>query len=190
MPQWPQPVAPKAPRAPTRGQIGKARGAAAAGAFRKAAGVRAASLVAFQRSVKKLGWDVTRRLVLAGKQIMAGIERAAKRRAPVDTGQLRASITWTITSRGGKVVGLIGSAVRHAQYVEFRERGGGSGGATRYAPGGGDVANPITSWPALRKRAGSGQSMPFLRPAVIEVVKARAIDRVKQAIRQASGRGG
>jgi len=177
-------------KALTRGQLGKVRGTAAAGTFRQAAGIRVASLAAFRRSVKKLGWDVERRLVLAGKQIMAGIERAAKRRAPVDTGQLRASITWTITTRGGKVIGLIGSAVRHAKYVEFRERGPGGGGATRYVPGGGNVARPITSWPALRKRAGSGQSMPFLRPAVVEVIRARAIDRVKQAIRQASGRGG
>jgi hypothetical protein len=148
-------------------------------------GVRVANLPAFRRSLARYGQDVDRRLVRAGRLIMAGIERAAKRRAPVDTGQLRASITWTIRMSRGRVVGLIGSAVRHAKYTEFREK---VGATTRYVPGGGNVARPITSWPALSKRGGRSQTMPWLRPAVVEIVRKQAVAQIKRAVRQASGR--
>jgi len=46
-------------------------------------------------------------------------ERAAKRLCPVDTGRLRASITWRIDRDAKGLLALIGTTVHYAAYVEF-----------------------------------------------------------------------
>jgi len=45
------------------------------------------------------------------------VERKAKRLAPVDKGQLRASITSQVVFRGGLPIGRVGTNVKHAMWV-------------------------------------------------------------------------
>lgn len=47
------------------------------------------------------------------------VQRSAKMFAPVDTGRLRASITPAVETRAREVVGVVGSNVHYAPYVEF-----------------------------------------------------------------------
>lgn len=47
------------------------------------------------------------------------LEGAARMKAPVNTGQLRASITHDVREVGGDIQGLVGSNVVHAPYMEF-----------------------------------------------------------------------
>lgn len=46
-------------------------------------------------------------------------ETRAKRKCPVDTGRLRASVTGTIQREDGEIVGYVGSDVEYAIYVEL-----------------------------------------------------------------------
>jgi hypothetical protein len=55
--------------------------------------------------------------------ILTKAENAAKRRCPVDTGRLRASIGTRIERDGLGIVGVIGTNVEYAPYVEFGARG-------------------------------------------------------------------
>jgi HK97 gp10 family phage protein len=50
------------------------------------------------------------------------VETSAKRYAPVDRGQLRASITSTVGTTSNSLVGVVGSNVRHAPYQETGTR--------------------------------------------------------------------
>jgi len=50
------------------------------------------------------------------------VTRDAKILAPVDTGRLRASITPDVTQRGNDVVGIVGSNVVYAPYMELGTR--------------------------------------------------------------------
>jgi HK97 gp10 family phage protein len=50
------------------------------------------------------------------------VEGGAKRRCPVDTGRLRASITHEVSVRGRDVTGRVGTNVEYARYVEFGTR--------------------------------------------------------------------
>lgn len=57
-----------------------------------------------------------------GKEILRrtlAVERAAKRLCPVDTGRLRSSITHEIQKDGRGLVGVVGTNVSYAAYVEF-----------------------------------------------------------------------
>lgn len=47
------------------------------------------------------------------------VESAAKRRCPVDTGRLRSSITHQVGQDGKGVVGVVGTDVDYAPYVEM-----------------------------------------------------------------------
>lgn len=47
------------------------------------------------------------------------VERTAKRLCPVDTGRLRASITHSLESDSRGLVGVVGTDVHYAPYVEF-----------------------------------------------------------------------
>jgi len=50
------------------------------------------------------------------------VQREAKIEAPVDTGRLRASIVPEVTRRGNTVVGIVGSNVEYAPYMELGTR--------------------------------------------------------------------
>jgi HK97 gp10 family phage protein len=71
--------------------------------------------------------------------VVKDVERWAKRNAPVDTGRLRSSIGGEVKTLAGEVVGIVGTNVKYAPFVE-------EGG---------------------RKPRGVGR-IPFLRPAVEE----------------------
>ena len=49
------------------------------------------------------------------------VTRDGKKNAPVDTGRLRASITPEVRSQGEDMLGVVGSNVKYAPFVEFRE---------------------------------------------------------------------
>lgn len=105
---------------------------------------------------------------LSGPPMVAGMRRAtllvqgaAKRKAPVDTGRLRASITPEVQTRADGVVGVVGSNVKYAPFVELGTR-------RHFVPG-----HYIGRW---ARRHGlpegglvvSGKAQPFLQPAFEE----------------------
>ncbi|MGK2948989.1 MAG: HK97-gp10 family putative phage morphogenesis protein [Acidimicrobiales bacterium] len=47
------------------------------------------------------------------------VERRAKQGAPVDTGRLRSSVTHAVEKRGREIVGVVGTNVVYAPYVEL-----------------------------------------------------------------------
>lgn len=47
------------------------------------------------------------------------VERAAKQLCPVDTGRLRSSVTHELDRDGQGIVGVVGTDVDYAPYVEF-----------------------------------------------------------------------
>jgi HK97 gp10 family phage protein len=75
----------------------------------------------------------------AMQKAVKDVERWAKQNAPVDTGRLRSSIGGDVKSSFGEIVGIVGTNVKYAPFVE---EGGG-------------------------KPRGVGR-IPFLRPAVEE----------------------
>lgn len=50
------------------------------------------------------------------------VEAAAKRLCPVDTGRLRASITWAIEHDEQGILAVVGTNVHYAPHVEFGTR--------------------------------------------------------------------
>ena len=68
---------------------------------------------------------VGQELVNAEKPMRAAtllVSGAAKRNAPVDTGVLRSSITPSVRSSGQGIVGVVGSNVEYAPYMELGTR--------------------------------------------------------------------
>lgn|SRR5512144_2501453 len=97
------------------------------------------------------------------------VERKAKRLAPVDKGQLRASITSHIVFRGGIPIGRIGTNVKHAVWVHQ--------GTGIYGPRGVPI-RPKTAKVLVFKPKGSTKNLyvksvkgmkgrPFLRDALL-----------------------
>ena len=93
---------------------------------------------------------------------MKKMQELTIRRCPVDTGQMRRSIKLVPYVYGSREY-VLNVGVNYAVHVEY--------GTMRMiqAHGVHDPEHPITDWAALRKRGGSGQTMPFLRPAFLEV---------------------
>jgi hypothetical protein len=121
----------------------------------------------------------------AGMRIMTRVVAAAKRAAPVDKGVMRASVGHPeVMKRGGRIVGRLGSSVDYAKRTEFPNKF--LGKAERV--GAGTVKNPYTSWPALRARGGSGQTMPWLRPAFVVVLSKWSLYEIRRSVRLASGK--
>lgn len=78
-------------------------------------------------AIEKLG-DTTEVRQALGKAC-AVVERAAKEKAPKDTGELRRSITSKVEKNGNKLEGVIFTPLEYAPYVEygtglFAEKGG------------------------------------------------------------------
>ena len=89
------------------------------------------------------------------------VQRSAKQKAPVDTGRLRASITPEVRWQGDTAVGVVGSGVKYAPYVElgtrphFVSKQNIGRWASRH--GKGDTGLFVT-----------GKAQPFLKPAFEE----------------------
>ena len=80
----------------------------------------------------------------------------AKRHAPAHTGILKDSIRGDVEKHGDRLVGVYGTNVHYAQFVEF--------GTSRIRVG--TPERPRTSWPAKRAtNTTSPETMPYIRPA-------------------------
>ena len=89
------------------------------------------------------------------------VQRSAKIKAPVDTGRLRASITPEVRWQGNTAIGVVGSDVKYAPFVEL-------GTKAHFVP-----AKYIGVWASRHglDNAGlfvSGKAQPFLQPAFEE----------------------
>jgi HK97 gp10 family phage protein len=89
------------------------------------------------------------------------VQRSAKIKAPVDTGRLRASITPEVRWQGNTAVGVVGSNVKYAPFVELGTR-------PHFVP-----QKYIGVWASRHglDNAGlfvSGKPQPFLQPAFEE----------------------
>jgi len=130
----------------------------------------------FEDYAERLRGVIRKNLKQMMRIIMMRLQREAKRRVPVSGGKLqggvggflRNSINVNLISQTDGIEGEIGSHAKYAVFIEF---------GTRYIAGGAVEAlgtNPditdaeaIKTWPALEERGGSGQQMPWLRPAVV-----------------------
>lgn len=106
----------------------------------------------------------------------------AKRRVPVDTGRLRNGILKEVRRVRGGVEGRVGTNVKYGKYIEFGtpDIAGGRVKALGPRP---DVTDTeaIKTWPALEERGGSGQQMPWLRPAFMAIAD-QIVARIKKAL--------
>ena len=89
------------------------------------------------------------------------VQRSAKQKAPVDTGRLRASITPEVRWSGNIAIGVVGTNVKYAPYVELGTR-------PHFVP-----RKYIGRWASRHGMddAGlfvSGEAQPFLKPAFEE----------------------
>lgn len=105
--------------------------------------------------------DTTRVRQAFGKAC-AVVERAAKEKAPKDTGELRRSITSRIEENNGKLEGVIFTPLEYAPYVEygtglFAEQGGRQDVPWNYQDDQGE-------W----HRTSGQHPQPFMRPALNE----------------------
>lgn len=111
-------------------------------------------------AIEKLG-DTTEVRQALGKAC-AVVERAAKEKAPKDTGELRRSITSKVEERDGKIEGVIFTPLEYAPYVEygtglFAEQGGRKDVPWNYQDDKGE-------W----HRTSGQHPQPFMRPALNE----------------------
>lgn len=92
----------------------------------------------------------------------AVVERAAKEKAPKDTGELRRSITSKVEQEGGVVQGVIFTPLEYAPYVEF--------GTGLFAEQGGrqDVPWNYQDDEGNWHRTSGQHPQPFMRPALNE----------------------
>jgi len=94
------------------------------------------------------------------------VEKFAKRRCPVETGNLRASITHEVERTSSGFTSRTGTNVKYAVYVEF-----GTGPRLAQLLGWRPGRPVITDWPAKSADRGGvtggghSETMPWLRPA-------------------------
>jgi len=115
-----------------------------------------------QREMERIVRDLHGDAFLNGMRIATLlVQRSAKQKAPVDTGRLRASITPEVRWEGNKAIGVVGSDVKYAPFVEL-------GTKPHFVP-----QKYIGRW---ARRHGmedsglfvSGEPQPFLEPAFVE----------------------
>ena len=90
--------------------------------------------------------------VVASAKLM---EDSAKAKCPVDTGELRESITTEIDESGKTIIGRVGPHTHYAAFVEF-----GTGIAGAGSSGAGEGPYNM-SWPGM-------PAQPYMRPSVDE----------------------
>ena len=109
------------------------------------------------------------------------VETAAKKKAPRDTGALKASITHETTIEGKQIVGYVGTPIEYAPYQEY--------GTGKFAENG---AGRKTPWAYTDERTGEtiwtagNKPRPFLRPALNENQK-RVQEILHDAVRKGMG---
>lgn len=127
---------------------------------------------------RKIHGDVTEALEAIGEAWKTG----AQRRVPVNEGTLRESIVAEVSFERGSIVLVVGTNVDYSIFIEF---------GTRFIAKGEVLAlgtDPeitdamaVKTWPALEGRDGSGQQMPWLRPA-FQAIRPQAEARLDEAI--------
>lgn len=129
-------------------------------------------------------WDGSMRRKMHGalQVIGAAWVTEAKKRVPVDTGFLRNSINKSVAVTKTSFELAVGSSAKYAGFVEFGTEhiAGGRVKALGTTPNITD-ADAIKTWPALQKRKGSKQQMPWLRPSW-SAIKVKAITRMNDAL--------
>ena len=85
--------------------------------------VQVQGLIETQRNIERAIADLHGPPMLDGmRDATLIVERRAKQNAPVDTGRLRASITPEIRAEGEAVLGVVGSNVKYAPFMELGTR--------------------------------------------------------------------
>ncbi len=98
------------------------------------------------------------------------IEQTAKLYCPVDTGDLKDSITSEVTESGSTVVGKVGPHMPYADYVEY---GTGSKG---------DPAAPyahVESWPGMKAQPYMRPALDEGKPAILDLFKSNISSSIK-----------
>lgn len=114
----------------------------------------------------KLEAAIVPKLITATKSACAVVVTTAQALVPVDTGELKASITSSVTWQGTKVFGNIVAAAPHAAFIEF---GTGIVGAASNHGSLPSVGVPITgSWIYDYRQQGwiGMPARPYLRPSI------------------------
>ena len=125
-------------------------------------------------SIDRMG-DTTKFEMAVGKAC-ALIERAAKEKAPKDTGALKQSITSEVRNSGDDIEGVVYTPLEYAPYVEY--------GTGLFAEGGGGRADVPWCYQDDKGEwhTTSGQHpQPFMRPAVNEN-RERVIELIKEGV--------
>jgi HK97 gp10 family phage protein len=81
--------------------------------------VDVSNLYEVAEELNRLGLAVKVDIPIKMREAVVIVERDAKERAPVDTGRLRASITSEVTGMMMDTVGIVGSNVEYAPFVEM-----------------------------------------------------------------------
>ena len=115
-----------------------------------------------QHEMERIAMDLRGEPFLNGMRLATMlVQRSAKQKAPVDTGRLRASITPEVRWQGNTAIGVVGSNVDYAPYVELGTR-------PHFVP-----SKYIGVWASRHgfDNTGlfvSGKAQPFLEPAFEE----------------------
>lgn len=135
-------------------------------------------------AVRLKAWDAKLRRDMKGALLRIGTAwvKEAKRRVPVDTGLLRNSINKQVDVAADGFTLAVGTNRAYGVFVEFGTDhiAGGRVKALGLSPEI-DDSEAITRWPALAKRKGRGQQMPWLRPAW-HAIKEKAIQNMNDAL--------
>ena len=124
-------------------------------------------------------WSLAARAKLLSAHQTTGLlmQGEVKKRVPVKDGRLRRGINQDTTRTGFVYTTEIGTNVRDSNgfpYPKVLEYGSKhiAGGKVAALGTGSDItdANAITEWQAKAERGGTGQQMPFFRPAFNKVV--------------------
>lgn len=63
--------------------------------------------------------EINQKLLAGMSKAVLIVERQAKEDCPVDTGRLRASINSRVETENNDIVGIVGTVVEYAPFVEF-----------------------------------------------------------------------
>lgn len=145
--------------------------------FRQARGSRLPSRVSMTGGSRVTAAAFSSRMEKAREKFVTGCRQLmketvekwvveAKKRVPYDTGVLYESIEGVVEVMGDTIMGIVGSSIPWAVFVEWGTRY--IAGGRVYALGlGPDVtdAEAIKMWPAKAERGGGDDQMPWLRPS-------------------------
>lgn len=150
---------------------------------------RWSGLDAFAESLRRFGEEAEQELEREMEVIAARWAAEARRRVPVETGALGATLLHESGRQGSEFFAAVGSNQEYAPHIEFGTEwiAGGAVKAIGTAP---DVTDSqaVRSWPAKDEGGGgAGEQMPFLRPAFM-AIEEWAIKRLKKVIEMDGGR--